>query len=90
MTPTLILEKKITDGNYLRGTHPGVFDFDYLVESDVDAYGIDGRPLFKFRKNAMPAWVNDSYPSLADICVKTVSLRLDAVGHELAPVAVRL
>ncbi len=82
MCTQLILKKQIEDCGPLRGTPPGIFDFDYLVDQDTDGHDIDGRLLFKFRKNVVPSLFNDCYPTLSDICVKRPSLRSDAAGFQ--------
>lgn len=83
MCNQLILEKCIEDCSQIRGTAPGVYDFDHLVDEDTDGYDSEGRILFKFRKNAIPTAVNDNYPKLSDICVRNVSLRSDAAGFQI-------
>lgn len=87
MCQQLILEKKIEDCSLFRGTSPGVYDFDRLIDFDADGYDSEGKIIFKFRKNAIPSSINDNYPKLAAICRRNVSLRSDAVGHQIYEVS---
>ena len=83
MIETLLLEKAVSDGQIFKGTFPGVYDFNRLVENNTDGYSREGELLFKFRKGVVPNKVNDDFPSLADICKRKVSLRTDASGHQV-------
>lgn len=83
MTERLVLNKRLEDCSSFRGTPPGLYDFDRLIESDVDAYGDDGNILFKFRKGCVSEIVNDNFPKLSDLCEETLSLRSDAVGDQI-------
>ncbi|MDZ4662968.1 MAG: hypothetical protein SGJ18_15250 [Pseudomonadota bacterium] len=80
MVNKITLTKFVENCEQLKGTAPGFYDFDLLIESDVDAYDPQGRLLFKFRKTIVPAEVNNEYHRLSDICVRTASLRSDAAG----------
>lgn len=83
MIERLILKKTTSEDKIFRGTFPGVYDFDQLIECDADAYDTDGKILFKFRKGAVPHQFNDNYHLLADHCVRTMSLRTDACGPQV-------